>query len=90
MGMLNSILAGKDRTVYDSTVSVSRYVITEPLQNTEAMAERYGLPFVNSCSLAVFRLHNIMGEQCKTVKYNMLPVMFLFPYKMYTYNVKYG
>ncbi|XP_027839889.2 interferon-inducible double-stranded RNA-dependent protein kinase activator A homolog [Aphis gossypii] len=90
MGILNSIPSAKDRTVNDTTVSVPRDLITEPLQNTEAMAERYGLLFVNRCSLAVYQLDNTMGKQGKTVKYNMLPVVFLYPYKMYTCNAKCG
>lgn len=88
--MLNSILTAKDRTVYDSMVSISSNIITELLQNTDLMADNYGLPFVNRCSFTVSRLDNIMAEQGKTVKYNMIPVVFLFPYKMYTYNAQCG
>ncbi|KAF0769373.1 interferon-inducible double-stranded RNA-dependent protein kinase activator A [Aphis craccivora] len=88
MGMLNSIPTTKDRTVYDTTVSISEP--TEPIQNTDLMADNYGLPFVNRCSLAVSQLDNTMAKQGKTVKYNMIPVVFLFPYKIYTYNAKFG
>ncbi|KAF0705051.1 interferon-inducible double-stranded RNA-dependent protein kinase activator A [Aphis craccivora] len=77
--MLNAISIGKD-----CTVLVSRNVITEPLQHTDSMIEPYGLPFVNRYSLGVSWLHKIMAKHGKTVQYNILPLLFLLPYKMYT------
>ncbi|KAF0748436.1 interferon-inducible double-stranded RNA-dependent protein kinase activator A [Aphis craccivora] len=71
MGILNSIPTAKDRTDCDTMVSISEP--TESIQNTDLMADNYGLPFNG-----------------KTVKYNMIPVVFLFPHKMYAYNEKCG
>ncbi|KAF0754994.1 interferon-inducible double-stranded RNA-dependent protein kinase activator A [Aphis craccivora] len=88
MGILNSIPTSKDCTVCDSTVSISEP--TESMQKTDLMADNYGLPFIDRCSLAVSQLENTMAKKGKTVKYNMIPVVFLFPYKMYTYNAKCG
>jgi len=36
----------------------------------------------------MFQLHDIMAKHSKSVQYNMLPVVFLFPGKIYTYNAK--